>query len=180
MDFEVLKVKSAEKEKRDESEYRSEFFGHYASMIQQFGELATLLQSSEINLGEIESTVHQPAGMAIARIEVGNRDGLLGIGEVVPSSNFTIHYSLRSMESMFRFPVAQEMFGMDLRRWQNRANWDGWDIVEAEQSVGTMLEEAPKTLAMLIEAAKDPDLNDPELAERVRRHYEERDLSEAV
>lgn len=180
MDFESLKVETAKKEKRDERKYRSEFFGDYESMIQQFGELATLLQSSEINLGKIESTVHQPEGMAVARIEVGNRDGLLAIGEVNPSSNFTIHYSLRSMESMFRFPVAQEMFGIDSRRWQNRENWDSWDLVEAEQRVGAMLEEAPKTLAMLIEAAKDPDLNDPELAERVRRYYEERDLSEAV
>lgn len=180
MDFEGLKAKTAEKEKQDERYFKSEMIERYAAMIQQFGELAALLQSSEINLGEMESTIHQPTGMAIARIEVGNRDGLLAIGEVSPASNFTVHYSLRSMDSMLRFPVADEVFGIDSRYWQNREYWDSWDVVEVERSVGLMLEETPKTLAMLIKAAKDPVLNDPELAKRVRRHYERADLSEAI
>ncbi|MBI2008858.1 hypothetical protein HYS84_00415 [Candidatus Saccharibacteria bacterium] len=180
MDFEGLKVKTAEKEKQDERWFKSKMIEGYGIIIQQFGELATLLQSSEINLGEMESTIHQPSGMAIAQIEVGNRHGLLAFGGVGPESNFTVHYSLRSIDSMLRFPVIDEVFGIDSRYWQDREHWDSWDIAAVDGMVGTMLEEAPKTLAMLIEAAKDPDLNDPELAERVRRHYEERDLQEAI
>lgn len=176
MDFETLRVKTVAKEEQSIDD-RRELHDSYRRMIMEFKEVFNLLGPTElgpteINLGYIPSTLHSPDAMVIAEITARNNAGqTIDRDEANQADSFVITYSSRAQSSEFRFPVVQEAFGLS-RRLIGSKRWNNWQVVEAERVLSPMLEEAPKTLAMLIEAAQDPVLNDPELAGRVRQHYE--------